>query len=154
MIKGPLVFISGPSASGKSTVIGGLLRASGLPLHLSVSATTRGRRQEEQDGVHYHFLTRERFEEQVAAGAFLEYANVHGHLYGTLRSEVDGYRARGMGVLLDVDVQGAAAVRQLYPECLSIFLCASQSDAYEQRLRRRGTEDEAGIARRLVTARR
>jgi guanylate kinase len=154
MKKGPLIIVSGPSGSGKSTVIGRVLAEGSLPLHLSVSATTRPRRKGEIDGVHYHFWTREEFEAHLAAGAFLEFAEVHGNLYGTLRSEVDDYRARGQGVLLDIDVQGAAAVRRLYPECVSIFLCTSGWEAYEQRLRRRGTEDEAAIARRLATARR
>jgi guanylate kinase len=152
--KGPLIIVSGPSGSGKSTVIGRVLADRGLPLHLSVSATTRGKRRGEVDGVHYHFWTREEFEAQLAAGAFLEFAEVHGNLYGTLRSEVDAYRAAGLGVILDIDVQGAAAVRQLYPESVSIFLCTACWEAYEKRLRQRGTEDEAAIARRLATARR
>jgi guanylate kinase len=125
-----------------------------MPLHLSVSATTRAPRPKEVDGGDYHFWTREQFEAGMAAGAFLEFAEVHGNLYGTLRSEVDAYRNRGVGVILDVDVQGAAAVRRLIPECLSIFLCTSSWEAYEQRLRQRGTEDDAAIARRLATARR
>jgi guanylate kinase len=152
--KGPLIIVSGPSGSGKSTIIGRVLRDTSLPLHLSVSATTRPKRKEEKDGVHYHFWTREQFEANVAAAAFLEFAEVHGNLYGTLRSEVDGYRAASVGVILDIDVQGAAALRQLYPAGLSIFLYTSCWEAYEQRLRRRGTEDEADIARRLATARR
>jgi guanylate kinase len=154
MKKGLLIVIAGPSGSGKSTLIRRLLADKSLPLHLSVSATTRPPRNKEVDGVDYHFWTREQFEEQEAAGAFLEFAEVHGNRYGTLRSEVDQYRARGMGVVLDIDVQGAETVRQLYPESLSIFLCTSSWETYEQRLRRRGTEDEATIARRLATARR
>jgi guanylate kinase len=152
--KGPLIIIAGPSGSGKSTVIGRLLADRSLPLHLSVSATTRPPRDKEVDGVDYHFWSREQFESQADAGAFLECAEVHGNWYGTLRSEVDDYRRRGVGVVLDIDVQGAETVRRLYPESLSIFLCTSCWEAYEQRLRRRGTEDEATIARRLATARR
>jgi guanylate kinase len=154
MNKGPLLIVSGPSGSGKSTVIGRLLRESGLPLHLSVSATTRASRKGERDEIDYHFWTRERFEQELAGGAFLEFAEVHGNLYGTLRSEVDTYRAKGVGVILDIDVQGAAAVRRLYPESVSIFLCTSCWETYENRLRGRGTEDEVAIARRLATARR
>jgi guanylate kinase len=152
---GPLIILSGPSGSGKSTVIRRLLAEGGLPLRLSVSATTRRPRRGEQDGVEYYFWTRERFQEQVEAGAFLEYAQVHarGQFYGTLRCEVDGYRARGVGVILDIDVQGAAQVRRQYPEAVSVFLRTSSWEVYEQRLRRRGTEDEAAIARRLATAR-
>ncbi|MEF5008149.1 guanylate kinase, partial [Escherichia coli] len=93
--------VSGPSASGKSTVIRRLLAEGSLPLRLSVSATTRAPRPGERDGVEYYFWTPERFREQVRAGAFLEWAEVHGQSYGTLRDEVDPYRARGVGVLLD-----------------------------------------------------
>src|SRR6516162_1217798 len=107
MALGPLIILSGPSGSGKSTVIRRLLAEAGLPLRLSVSATTRPPRPGEREGVDYYFWTRERFVQQAAAGAFLEWAEVHGsNLYGTLRSEVDAHRAKGQGVILDIDVQG------------------------------------------------
>lgn len=154
MKKAPLIILSGPSGSGKSTVIGRLLRESGLPLRLSVSATTRKRREGEQDGVQYYFWTPEHFRKEVEAGAFLEWAEVYGNCYGTLRSEVDGYRDRGVGVILDVDVQGAASIRRLCPDALSIFLRAPSWEVYEQRLRKRHTEDDAAIARRVAAARR
>src|SRR5262245_2175586 len=89
MSKGPLLILSGPSGSGKSTVIGRLLEAPEFPLRLSVSATTRERRDNEQNGKHYHFWTRDRFEQAIAAGAFLEWAEVFGNYYGTLRDEVE-----------------------------------------------------------------
>src|SRR4051812_38713090 len=104
---GPLLILSGPSGSGKSTVIDRLLREHGQPLRLSVSATTRAPRPLETDGVQYHFWTRERFQKEIDAGGFLEWATVHGHYYGTPRSEVEPYRAQGIGVILDIDVQGA-----------------------------------------------
>jgi guanylate kinase len=154
MAVAPLIIVSGPSGSGKSTVIRQLLAEGGLPLRLSVSATTREPRPGERDGVDYHFWTRERFQEQARAGAFLEWAEVHGQSYGTLRAEVDPYRARGTGVILDIDVQGAEQVRRQYPDCCSVFLRAPSWPEYERRLRSRGTEDEASIARRLETARR
>jgi len=153
MKPGPLIILSGPSGSGKSTLIARLLKDSGLPLHLSVSATTRQRRPGEIGGVHYHFWTRDRFLEQVREGAFLEWAEVHGQFYGTLRSEVEVHRAQGRGVILDIDVQGAEQIRRLCPDTLSIFLCTSTLEVLERRLRGRGTEDEAAIARRLRTAR-
>src|SRR5688500_624636 len=103
---GPLVILSGPSGSGQSTVLERLLADSELPLRMSVSATTRDRRPGEQDGVEYHFWDRERFEREVAAGAFLEWAEVHGRYYGTLQGEVEPYRRQGIGVILDIDVQG------------------------------------------------
>jgi guanylate kinase len=152
MKQGPLIILCGPSGSGKSTVIGRLLAEGGLPLHLSVSATTRKKRPGEENGVHYHFWTQGQFEEHLRAGDFLEHARVHGQCYGTLRSEVDSNRARGMGILLDIDVQGAEQVRRLYPEALAIFLKVSSPEVYEKRLRARG-EPADSIARRMVTAR-
>jgi guanylate kinase len=153
MAKAPLIILAGPSGSGKSTIIARLLEKSALPLRLSVSATTRPRRPYEKDGVHYYFWTREQFDKQRQAGAFLEWATVHDEWYGTLRSEVDNYRARGVGVLLDIDVQGAAQVRAQYPDCLAIFIRTSSWEEYEQRLKKRGENPES-IDRRLATARR
>jgi guanylate kinase len=149
----PLFIVSGPSGSGKSTVIGRLLAEPKLPLRLSVSATTRQPRPGERDAVHYHFWTRDRFEEELRQGAFLESAEVHGHYYGTLRREVFPYRERGIGVLLDIDVQGARQVRGQCSDVVSVFLRTSSMQAYEERLRARGTEDEADIERRLAAAR-
>jgi len=157
MTKGPLIIVSGPSGSGKSTAIARLLddmAKAALALHLSVSATTRPPRPGEQDGVHYHFWTEEKFDRAVAAGEFLEWANVHGARYGTLRREVESYREQGIGVLLEIDVQGAAQIRARYPDCVSIFLRASSLAAYEQRLRKRGTESEEAIRRRVAAAQR
>ena len=144
--------MSGPSGSGKSTVIERLMETCTRPLHLSVSATTRVPRQGETDGKHYYFWTRERFEREREAGAFLEWANVHGNCYGTLRREVEKPREQGKGLILDIDVQGAAQVRKVCADAVTIFLRASSLDAYEQRLRKRGTESEAAIQRRLAAA--
>jgi guanylate kinase len=154
MPKAPLIILAGPSGSGKSTIIARLLAERKLPLRLSVSATTRPPRPYEREGVHYYFWTRDEFQKQVRAGAFLEWAEVNGQCYGTLRREVDEYRERGIGVLLDIDVQGAAQVRARSPHCLSIFLRTSSWETYEQRIRQRGTENEEQIARRLATAKR
>ncbi len=152
--KAPLIILSGPSGCGKSTVIARLLAQPEFPLRLSVSATTRPPRPGERDGVAYHFWTRDRFDQEVRAGAFAEWAEVHGHCYGTLRREIDPYREQGMGVILDIDVQGAAQVRQQYPDQVSIFLRTSSWEAYEQRLRGRGTESEEAMQRRLANAQR
>ncbi len=154
MRKGPLLILSGPSGCGKSTVTRRLLERGDLPLRQTVSVTTRPPRTGEKDSVHYHFWPRERFEREVAAGAFLEWAEVHGNYYGTLRQEVEPYRAEGVGVLLVIDVQGAALVRAASPDAVSVFLRASCWEEYERRLRLRGTEDEATILRRLENARR
>lgn len=152
MTHGPLIILSGPSGSGKSTLLERLLATTDLRLHVSVSATTRRPRGGEVDGKHYFFWTRERFEEARRAGAFVEWAEVHGCLYGTLRSEVDPYRARGVGVILDIDVQGARQVRRLYRDSVSIFLRTRSLETYESRLRQRGTENEEAIRRRLAAA--
>jgi guanylate kinase len=149
----PLIILSGPSASGKTTLVERVLREDPHRLCVSVSATTRPRRPGEIDGVHYHFWTAERFEQGIAAGEFLEYAQVHGrHYYGTVRREVDEQLAKGRGVILVIDVQGAAKVRALRPDTVSVFLRAPSLEEYERRLALRG-DDPASIAVRLKTAR-
>jgi guanylate kinase len=150
---GPLIIVSGPSGSGKSTLIRQILAEGHFPLRLAISATTRAPRPGERDGVDYYFWSRPQFEAQLAKGAFLEHAVVHGQLYGTPRSEVDDYLKEGQGVLLDIDVQGADQVRALYPQAVTIFVQLSRWEMYEERLRQRHTESEETLARRLQTAR-
>jgi guanylate kinase len=150
----PLIIVSGPSGSGKSTVIARVLADSDLSLRLSVSATTRAPRPGERDGVQYYFWSRERFEKELAEDAFLEWAQVHGSYYGTLWREVEPYRRQGKLVILDIDVQGAAQVRQRCAEVVTVFLRSPSLEIDERRLRERGTEDEAAIQRRLAAARR
>jgi guanylate kinase len=153
MGQGPLIVLSGPSGSGKSTVIARLLAGGDLALRLSVSVTTRKPRDGERDGCEYHFWTRERFEAEVRAGGFLEFAEVFGNYYGTLRREVEAYRQRGVGVILDIDVQGAFQVRQKCADVVTVFLRPPSLDVLETRLRTRGTENEEAIQRRLAGAR-
>jgi guanylate kinase len=159
MDKGPLIILSGPSGSGKSTVIGRVRANPEVPLRLSISATTRPKRAAEQDGVDYFFWKRDRFEQGIKAGEFLEWAEVFGNFYGTPKAEVEAYRERGLGVILEIDVQGAALVRQAYPEAVSIFLHAASLDVEEElktlekRLRARHTETEEALQRRLAGAR-
>jgi guanylate kinase len=150
--KGPLIILSGPSGSGKSTVVERLLAGGGLPLRRSVTATTRAPREGERDGVHYHFWPRERFERERDAGALLEWADVFGHLYGTPRAEVEPHRDRGQGVVLVIDVQGAAQVRAACPDAVSVFLLPPSRQELERRLRERGTDGEAAVRRRLAGA--
>jgi guanylate kinase len=148
--RGPLIVISGPSGCGKTTVIRRLLEGGDLRLRLSISATTRARRDREVNDRDYHFLSREQFDRELARGSFLEWAEVHGERYGTLRNEVEPYRQAGVGVILDIDVQGKQQVQQLCPDAITIFLIASSPNTYEERLRKRGTESEAAIQRRLA----
>jgi guanylate kinase len=153
MTHAPLFIVSGPAGGGKTSLVERVLREDPHPLHVSVSATTRPPRPGEMDGVHYHFWTPARFEEGVRKGEFLEHAQVHGrHRYGTLRREVDDNTARGRGVILVIDVQGAAAVRAQRPDAVTLFLQAPSLEEYERRLVGRG-DDAASIAVRLKTAR-
>ena len=152
--KGPLIIVSGPAGSGKSTVVERLLRTTTLPLRVAVSATTRPPRAGEIDGKHYHFWAPERFARALAAGEFLEHAEVHGNSYGTLRSEVERYREQGTGVVLVIDVQGADQVRRQCPDAVSVFLMPPSPEVLERRLRGRGTESEEAVRRRLEGAKR
>lgn len=152
----PLIVLSGPSGAGKTTVVDEVLRHCRFPLRRAITATTRSPRAAEEPGVDYHFWPRERFEHAIAAEELIEYAVVFGRdYYGTPRTEVDDPRLAGFGVLLVIDVQGAAAVRRQYPgDHRSIFLSVPGLGELERRLRARGTESEERIARRLATAER
>jgi guanylate kinase len=153
MKAGPLIIISGPSGSGKTTLVERLLKQYPCRLYRAVSATTRQPREGEEDGRDYYFWTREQFDRGVDEGRFVESACVFGKdCYGTLRSEVDPPRARGKGVFLVIDVAGAAQVRPLYPEHLSVFVTLPSRDVYRKRLEGRGTETPEAIERRLRTA--
>lgn len=157
MARGPLLIVSGPSGAGKSTLIRDLLELKEFPLHLSVSATTREPRERngshEEDGVDYHFWDKDQFQAKLDGDTFLEWAKVHTNYYGTLRSEVDPNRAQGIGVILDIDVQGAESVREKYPnDHVSIFILPESMEVLEDRLRGRGTESEASIQTRLANA--
>ncbi len=152
---GRLVIISGPSGAGKSTVVHQLLRHCPLPLVLSVSATTRSPRAGEQDGVDYHFLTQEQFDQLRETGQLIECKEVYGqgYWYGTLRNEVTSGLANGKWVILEIDVQGMEAVVEQYPDAVTIFLHPGSLGELERRLRTRGTESEEAIERRLKVAR-
>ena len=148
-----VVVISGPSGVGKSSFVQGLL-AAGLNLEYSVSATTRTRRPHEVDGRDYLYLNRDEFRRRIEAGEFVEWAEVHGELYGTLRSETERRLDAGKNVLLDIDVQGGQAVRKVYRDGVFIFVLPPSLASLEERLRGRGTDSDERIRLRLENARR
>jgi guanylate kinase len=143
--------ITGPSGVGKGTLIRGLRER--LPqLELSVSATTRPPRPGERDGVDYHFLSNERFDELLAAGQFVEHADYAGRRYGTLRSELDGRSGRGVPVVLEIEVQGARQVRSAMPEAVQVFIAPPSLATLRERLLGRGTDEQEEVQRRLRVA--
>ncbi len=150
--RGKLLVISGPSGTGKSTVIGHLMEIH-PGLEFSTSATTRAPRPGEVDGREYFFVSPERFAEMVANGELLEHATFVGNSYGTPRSQVEQRLEQGITVILDIEVQGAAQVKAAMPEAVTVFLAPPSLEALEERLRGRGTETEEKILSRLETAR-
>lgn len=147
-----IVFIiSAPSGSGKSTLVGRLLRQD-PGLIFSVSYTTRPPRGSERDGEGYHFISRPEFEARIAAGEFLEYADVFGNYYGTHREALDRACRQGKDLVLDIDVQGAGQLRGRIPDAVSIFILAPSRDILEQRLRARSEDSDGVIQRRLRDA--
>jgi guanylate kinase len=150
----PLIIVSGPSGVGKTTVVDALLRRTPLPLRRAITATTRPIREGERPGFDYYYWTREEFERAVHANQMLEWAEVFGmDYYGTPLSEVIPYRQNGVGVILVIDVQGAARVRELIPDSISVFIRPPNLEELETRLRKRGDLTEDRIRRRLETAR-
>jgi guanylate kinase len=147
-----LTVLSGPSGVGKDSVIE-LIRARSRWVHLSVSVTTRRKRDYEIDGTHYHFVNRADFQRMVAAGELLEWAEFAGNLYGTPRAQVEGRLAMGTPVLLKIDIQGARQVRAAMPDAQLVFLAPPSFDELARRLTGRGTEDDEMIKRRLEHAR-
>jgi guanylate kinase len=151
--KGKLVVVSGPSGAGKSTVIGHLLKRRD-DISFSVSATTRAPRPGETEGVSYFFLSRAEFDALVAQGELLEHAEYAGNCYGTPKAPVAEKLRQGRTVILDIEVQGAAQVKEAMPEAVLVFLTPPGIEELERRLRGRGTDTEEKIRLRLETARR
>jgi guanylate kinase len=146
--RGKLFVIAAPSGAGKTSLVRALMERRPA-LRFSISYTTRKQRPTERDGHDYFFVDKPQFERMVAAGEFLEHANVFDNYYGTSRAQVVQLLERGQDVLLEIDWQGAQQIRSALPECRSIFVLPPSREALEQRLRNRATDSEEVIARRL-----
>ncbi len=146
-----LFTISAPSGAGKTSLVKALLERRD-DVAVCVSHTTRPMRPGDVDGRDYHFVAREAFERMIAAGEFLEHARVFDNLYGTAQASVDALLESGRHVILEIDWQGARQVKARLPETVAIFILPPSREALEQRLRARGTDDDATIARRMRDA--
>ncbi len=151
MRRGQLSVVSGPSGVGKDSVLKRLFEMA-PELTYSVSYTTRAPRPGERDGIDYSFVSDPEFDRLVADDGLLEWANVHGHRSGTGRSRVEEALAAGKDVVLNVDVQGAASIRELAPDALLVFLAPPSMEELARRRAARGTEDAAGLERRASDA--
>ncbi|MEP1216710.1 MAG: guanylate kinase [Marinobacter sp.] len=149
--QGTLYVISAPSGAGKTSLVAGMLEQD-EKIGVSVSHTTRPMRVGEQDGINYHFVSRDEFEAMIARGDFLEHADVFGNYYGTSQVWVNQTLARGKDVILEIDWQGAEQVRRLMPGCVSIFIVPPTREALEERLTGRGTDAPEVVERRLKEA--
>ena len=151
-MSGNLFIISAPSGAGKTSLVHALLNLN-PHIDLSISYTTRDPRSGEQNGKDYYFVSREDFLAMANRGEFLESAEVYGNLYGTSQIWISQEIAKGRDVLLEIDWQGAAQVRRLFPDCISVFILPPSIAALETRLKGRGKDNDAVIAKRLAAAR-
>ncbi|ASU21211.1 guanylate kinase [Vibrio qinghaiensis] len=153
MGKGTLYIVSAPSGAGKSSLISAMLETNPTyAMKVSVSHTTRGMRPGEQDGVHYHFVQKELFEELITKGEFLEHAEVFGNYYGTSKVWIENNLNKGIDVFLDIDWQGARQIRDKMPDAKSVFILPPSKEELERRLNARGQDSEAVIAKRMNEA--
>ncbi len=152
MNKGLLVVISAPSGGGKGTILKELF-SKDSNLTFSVSATTRSPRPGEEHGKQYYFLSREEFQKLISEGKMLEYTEYCGNFYGTPKAPVEAWRREGKDVFLEIEVDGGAQIKSLVPDCVSVFILPPSMKVLEKRLRARGTEEDAVIEKRLLTAR-
>jgi len=151
MMTGTLYIVAAPSGAGKTSLVKALVEQLD-ELEVSVSYTTRPPRPGEKDGINYHFIDREGFQRMVAAGEFLEHAEVFGNFYGTAKANIFERLRAGIDVILEIDWQGARQVREAFPETVGIFILPPSREVLEQRLRDRGQDSEETIARRMREA--
>ena len=148
---GSMFLVVAPSGAGKSSLVNALLD-SDPTLKLSISCTTRAPRPGEENGREYHFLSKEEFLQKKEEGDFLEWAQVHGNFYGTSRSWLEAQMNLGKDVILEIDWQGARQIQRLIPQAIWIFILPPSLSALEERLRKRGQDDEQTIERRVAAA--
>lgn len=148
---GNLIIVSAPSGAGKTTLVAGAIGRDNRA-QPSISFTSRLSRAGEEQGVHYHFVSRAEFEAMIANGDFLEWAEAHGNLYGTSRRAVEEGRSAGFDVILTIDIQGAAQARKLFPDAISVFVMPPSLDALTRRLENRGTDTAHNRRLRLSNA--
>lgn len=151
MKKGLLIVVSSPSGGGKGTILSELFKRN-ENLKMSVSATTRSPREGEVDGVHYYFISKEEFKAKIENGEMLEYANYVSNYYGTPKAPVDKWLSEGKDVILEIEVQGGKQVKEIAPDCVSLFVLPPSLEILEQRLRGRGTETDDVICNRMAQA--
>jgi len=152
-VKGSIVVVSGPSGSGKTSLAREVCSELGDKAYFSISTTTRPKREGEEDGVDYFFVSKEEFLEDVEKGYFLEWAEVHGNFYGTSKRQIDKALKEGKIVFLDIDVQGHEVVRQAYPDVVtSVFVTTKDKETLIERLKKRGTETDETLKVRMINA--
>lgn len=148
--RGFIVVLSGFSGAGKGTIMKRIMKTHGTEYALSISATTRKKREGEKEGREYFFKTREEFDKMIENDEFLEYATFNGNSYGTMNSFVDDMVNSGKDIILEIEVQGALQVKEKYPDALLLFVMTPDADELKHRLISRGTEDDEAISSRLI----
>lgn len=149
--RGSLIVLSGPSGSGKGTILSSLVKEN-KNVWVSISCTSRSVRGSEQNGIDYYFLTREEFEKKIKDNGFLEYAEYNGNYYGTPKEEIEKKLENGIDVILEIEVQGALKIKKLVKEAIFIFILPPSMEELKSRLEKRGTETEEKILKRFKTA--
>jgi len=152
-VKGSILVISGPSGSGKTSLARAVCEELDDRAYFSISTTTRPKRDGEEDGVDYFFVSKEEFLKDIEEGYFLEWAEVHGNFYGTSKKQINEALSEGKVVFLDIDVQGHEAVRRAYPDIVtSVFVTTKDKHTLIERLKNRGTETEESLEVRMINA--